>query len=482
MKKAIWFVSIVLLALAGPLFCQDGKLVAVTSEKEVDIANGDVAAARTVALMAAARDAVEKAYGTYIRVEDLPNSRAVVAQTAAGLQYKILAEQQRGKKYWVKIQANVMIPAQYVLDSGAGDREELGENINNFVQKYPQGEINWGAGVVLAFGKGVITGGDSANAEEGAARAAEVDAKAHLLEIINDIAVDDRMKTGEDKRMSFALEGFVNGAEVVTRSRTGTTVNVTVQAPIRGVKGLAMTVYGYYTPEPPAPPPVPEPEPTPPAPPKPQQPKPKPAPKPEPPKPQPEHPKAEAAPEAKPKPETPAPPEAVPQTESSASQAAQYTGVVIDARAVAVSPALFPKIQDTKKQDVYTVKQVSQDDLQKRGMASYATVSRDVQISRMFPKALVIPVRYMPEGPADSAKAKRRQGYKPVVIKATGTDGSAIKANLVVSEEDAKKLQQIDKATGALKQCRVVVVVSSEIGGLEGLLLPDDPAGPQNGN
>ncbi|HSP05524.1 MAG TPA: hypothetical protein VLR94_00015, partial [Acidobacteriota bacterium] len=162
------------------------------------------------------------------------------------------------------------------------------------------------------------------------------------------------------------------------------------------------------------------------------------------------------------------------------SQAAEYTGVVIDARAIAVSPALFPKVQDPQKKDVYSVKHVSQDDLQKRGMASYATVSRDVQITRLFPKALVIPVSYMPEGAADSAKAKRRQGYKPLVVKATGADGKAIKANLVVSEEDARKLQQLDQATGALKQCRVVVVVSSEVGGLEGLLLPD--AVQPNGN
>ena len=69
---------------------------------------------------------------------------------------EILAEQQRGNKYWVKIQASVEIPAQYVLDKETPEREDLGDNINNFVQKYPQGEINWGTGVVLAFGKGVI--------------------------------------------------------------------------------------------------------------------------------------------------------------------------------------------------------------------------------------------------------------------------------------------------------------------------------------
>lgn len=478
MKKAIWFVSIFYLAFVVLLHAQSGKQVAVTAEKEVDIANNDVAAARTVALAVAARDAVEKAYGSFIKVEELPDARTVIAQTAAGLQYRILAEQQRGNKYWVKIQASVEIPAQYVLDKETPEREDLGDNINNFVQKYPQGEINWGTGVVLAFGKGVITGGNSANAEENAARAAEVDAKAHLLEILNDIAVDDRMKAEEDKRISFALEGFVQGVEVVTRSRTDTTVNVTVQAPLRGIKGLTMTIFGYYTPEV-----VPRPEPT-----TAQQttkpPKPKPSttkpPKPEPPKPQMEQPKAEAAPESGPaKPET-KPPQVSEnqQLNEPAAPGVEFTGVVIDARAVAVAPAIFPKVQDTKKQDVYTVKDANQDDLQKRGMASYATVSRDVTISKLFPKALVVAVNYMPEGPADAGKQKRRQGYKPLVIKAAGTDGQAIKANLVVSEEDAEKLQQLNQKTGALKQCRVVVVVSSEIGGLEGRLFSYNIAGP----
>lgn len=478
MKKAIWFVSIFYLALSVVLFAQSGKQVAVTAEKEVDIAGGDVAAARTVALAAAARDAVEKAYGSYVKVEELPNARTVMSQTAAGLQYRILAEQQRGNKYWVKIQANVEIPAQYVLDQQTPEREELGENINNFVQKYPQGEINWGTGVVLAFGKGTITGGSSANAEENATRAAEVDAKAHLVEILNDIAVDDRMKAEEDKRISFALEGFVQGAEVVTKSRTDTTVNVTVQAPLRGVKGLTMTIFGYYTPEvSPAPeattaqqttkPPKPQPSTTKP-------------PKPEPAKPHTEEPKAEAAPEAGPaKTETkPAQVSENKQLKEPSGPGADFSGVVIDARAVAVAPAIFPKVQDTKKHDVYTVKDANQDDLQKRGMASYATVSRDVTISKLFPKALVVAVSYMPEGPAETGKPKRRQGYKPLVIKAAGADGQTIKANLVVSEEDAQKLQQLNQKTGALKQCRVVVVVSSEIGGLEGRLFSYNIAGP----
>jgi len=413
----ICFLGVLIFLLSVSVgFSQGGRTVAVTAEKEVDIQGGDVAAARTVALAAAARDAVEKAYGTYVKVEELPNSRQILAKAASGLQYRILGDERKGNRYWVKIQAVVLIPEEYAQNR-AVEREDLGEPMKNFVQKYPQGEINWGEGLILAFGKGEIPAGGTANADEMAARAAEVDAKAHMLEMINDIPLDDRMKAGEEKRLSFALEGFVQGAEVVARSRSGNMVNVTVQAPIRGVQGLTMAVYGYYTPEPP--PPAVEP--------------------------------------IKPKP---------------VAQAEKFTGVVIDARAVATSAALFPKIETPKKQPVHTAQQVNKDDLMKRGMAAYAVVSRDVKITRLFPNAaLVIPVRYMPgdAGSAPAGKTKRRQGYQPIVVNAVDSAGK-LKATLIVSEEDAAKLKAIDQKTNALKECRVVIVVSSEAGGVEGAI------------
>src|SRR5262249_15591305 len=87
----------------------EGRMVAVTAEQEVDIQDNDVAAARVMAFSLAVRQAVEKAYGTYVKVEDLPEGRKIIAQAAAGLKYTILAEQQRKNKYWVKIQAHVLV-------------------------------------------------------------------------------------------------------------------------------------------------------------------------------------------------------------------------------------------------------------------------------------------------------------------------------------------------------------------------------------
>src|SRR5580765_3580555 len=105
--------AFLLTGAASLVYCQGDRTVAVSAEKEVAIQNQDVAAARTMALQLAARDAVEKAFGVYVKVEELPDARRIFAQAAAGLKYQILAEQQRGNKYWVKIEAQVSIPAEY---------------------------------------------------------------------------------------------------------------------------------------------------------------------------------------------------------------------------------------------------------------------------------------------------------------------------------------------------------------------------------
>lgn len=424
---------LLIVVVAPAAFSQDGKVVAVSSEKEVVIQNQDVAAARTMALQLATRDAVEKAFGVYVKVEELPDGRRVLAQASAGLQYHILAEQQRGNKYWVKIEAQVKVPAEYIHDQE--EHEQLGERMKNFVQKYPQGEINWGEGLVLAYGQGKITSTDP-NAEEMAARAAETEARARMLEIINDIPLDARGRIGEDKRISFTIEGFVRGAELVARSKSGTTVNVTLQAPLRGVKGLTMTVYGYYKVEPE----------------------------------QPETPETPPSTTQSKPPKTPPPakqevqPAEVPHAEAT-------TGLVIDARKTSASPAVFPKVQDTAGREVYSAASVNKEDLQKRGMASYAVVSREAQISRLFPHAVIISATYLPEGDQQQTQPpKRRQGYKPLTVQAADA-GGAIKANLIVSEEDAKKIMAIANKSNSLKEARVVVVLSSEVGGLEGYLL-----------
>ena len=76
--------TLLLICLTLSAWAQEGRYVAVTSEKDAAIQNNDPAAARTIALMMAARDAIEKAYGTYIDLKQLPEGRQIVAKAATG--------------------------------------------------------------------------------------------------------------------------------------------------------------------------------------------------------------------------------------------------------------------------------------------------------------------------------------------------------------------------------------------------------------
>ena len=70
----------------------------------------------------------------------------------------------------------------------------------------------------------------------------------------------------------------------------------------------------------------------------------------------------------------------------------------------------------------------------------------------------MLQVRYQPQsGP--SAPVKRRQGEKPLVLSSVDASGE-LKTNLVLSEEDASKLQQLSEETNVLKECRVIVVLA----------------------
>jgi hypothetical protein len=48
--------------------------------------------------------------------------------------------------------------------------------------------------------------------------------------------------------------------------------------------------------------------------------------------------------------------------------------------------------------------------------------------------------------------------------------GGQLKTNLIISEEDAKKIEAVNQKNNVLKEACVVVVLSSKVGGLEGSL------------
>lgn len=171
--------------------------------------------------------------------------------------------------------------------------------------------------------------------------------------------------------------------------------------------------------------------------------------------------------------------------------------LLIDARNLPggsqVQPALFPKIVSQDGKVVYSVKEVEEQALVSRGMVSYvATVaggrSLRTENSRVIDELLsgatllfapgtvyadTITRRPIPEIPVpgfpDGPKPERKQRGKYIVVDAQDVDGLS-KTNLVVNAEDAKDMKAEDASSQILKKCRVVVIVSSPIGGVEGRL------------
>lgn len=166
--------------------------------------------------------------------------------------------------------------------------------------------------------------------------------------------------------------------------------------------------------------------------------------------------------------------------------------LVLDARGLAnndqVQPAMFPKITSETGEIIYELSAVEEAALLNRGMMRYVvsaepatTLHSDKQgiegllaRSRILfgvdearagtiEKSLAVP------GFPVRQKNKRKKRERYIVKDVKAVQGLA-KTNLVVSAEDAANLKEEDAASKILQRCRVLVIVASPIGGIEGTL------------
>jgi hypothetical protein len=120
---------------------------------------------------------------------------------------------------------------------------------------------------------------------------------------------------------------------------------------------------------------------------------------------------------------------------AAASAEGAITGVILDASGVGARPALAPKILTPDGEEVYGPSRVPRDVVMNVGLVAYAnSVSRAKEI-------------------------EDRVGGNPLVIEAISTGGSN-KANLVISDEDAKLLASLDERGSLREQCAWCVVLS----------------------
>lgn len=110
---------------------------------------------------------------------------------------------------------------------------------------------------------------------------------------------------------------------------------------------------------------------------------------------------------------------------------AVYTGIVIDARGLALQPALFPRILDEDGQVLYAPANVHAEVAMQRGYVAYASAF-------------------------DSPQIEARIGKNPLSLRARRVSGPA-RVDVVMSRADVSQLQ-LAAVRLLLAQCRVVIV------------------------
>jgi hypothetical protein len=137
-----------------------------------------------------------------------------------------------------------------------------------------------------------------------------------------------------------------------------------------------------------------------------------------------------------------------------------YTGLVIDTRGLEIKPACFPEILDQQETLLYGPDQVDRAAIEEGGMVEYRTASPDISLSSIFgERAFIVQ-------PVQVAK-KPKAGSRPLKIKGIRKAGT-LKANVIISSEDAKKIREDPRIGSALGRARVVIVTDPLIGGIQG--------------
>lgn len=410
----------------------------------VAIKDGNVLLAKRGALAVAQRDAVERALGATVELTVIPaeNLRAIVAKLEAQIQnVKIITEMMEGELYIVEIEADVIIPQDVIKEYPAPVPPEP-TGMKPAIQIFPQGSINWETGILTAKGYGKLTGNTPADVES-AKRAGKVDAYASALEIISGINFDADTKTKEyldaQPVRAYRLRGIVQGAEITdTRKMEDGTYEVSIRAPLWGMKGVSVVFSDLFSAQPAA--------------------------------------KEEPLPEPEPGEEN-------------------TTGLIIDARGLSLMPAMFPVVVDEDGNVVYGAGQVKPEVILQRGVAAYTTGEPAGSSSaRVGPNPLKVEalglsypslqvasssqvLSWLPMRSssfisrlfmlAQSAQTALRQGAQPVTVTALQASGQQ-KARVVVSSSSAAKIKRTNKKKNYLGEAKVVIITDSMVGATEG--------------
>lgn len=282
------------------------------------------------------------------------------------------------------------------------------------------GQIDWTQQEITAEGAGVPAANTSeAQGRLMACRAAEVEARRNLLEVIHGMQIDSETTVinyvTQNDTIRTKIQGMVQATTMEKHVDADGTCTVHVRLGIHETKGKPSLAEAVLPSVPSAPPPggavvgakpsAPiTPAVTPPA-------------------------VVAAPPPAAPAPTT----GAVGEVAKTSPGGPVYTGVVVDARGLAARPAMSPKVLDDAGEPIYGSAFVSRDYAIEHGLAGY---SKNM----------------------DAATRNTRVTDNPLTVKAASASGSA-KADLVLTKEDALKLRTAAQSQSFLAQARVMIVL-----------------------
>jgi len=304
------------------------------------------------------------------------------------------------------------------------------------------GSVDWDAGWIRAEAEVPLpaAGPSTAQARVDARRVAVLKAQAAALRIAMRLPVDSERRLESFEALRTRVRGIVSGGRVVSEGDRDGRYVLTLEVPINGVQGLASEVALVTLPAPP-------PEPAPPR----------------------RTPSDPPAPRAEP---TPPP----------SRELSSFATVTVDAREAGVRPALQPRILDPAGREVYGIKTIKPLRAREGMLARYVTRPAasqgrfrltDPHLSPALPLALAALPRIER---AQRPPSTRPRGEEAAIeVKAMGASGS-LGADILVTEEEARRLREAEAATGALSEGRVRIVVRPDVGGVEGRGLRPKPS------
>ena len=300
------------------------------------------------------------------------------------------------------------------------------DGFSSFIEKLPEGKIDWNNGFFYGVGIGYPHMNSGSKAK--ALRVAQAGALSSILKVASGLRVDERRTLAdmEREKLIIRIKGLVRyepWKREFVKKGANPFFRVVYRAPMNGVEGLTKQLLKQLKDG------------------------------------------------SRPWQDVPRP------AGGDISEGQDLPWLVLDARDLergsGVRPAIFPKILSEKGETIYEVKKVDENAMTKRGMARYVVsdAQREDLVLRPNRGLFGRLMDFLFSGPAYAQERHKRKKRSDYIVKDVKQVEGLMQTNLVISEVDAKNIQKEDASNQILKKCRVIVIVSRSLGGIEGKAL-----------